>query len=284
MTFSPFYCKITVYGYIRRKNVEKMKILAIGDVCGSIGCDTVRRLLPTIKKQYGIDFTVINGENSADGNGITPSSAQALFAYGADVITGGNHSFKRKEISLMFDENDFLLRPDNLPEELSGKGYTLVDCGSALVAVINLSGTIYLENLNASSPFLKADLLINRAKEDGANIILVDFHAEATSEKRALGIYLDGKVSALFGTHTHVQTNDAQVLKNGTGYITDLGMTGPIDSVLGVKSEIIISRLKDKNTTEKFVLADGKCMINGCIFDIDKNTGKTISTQIINIS
>ena len=261
-----------------------MKILAIGDVCGSIGCNTVRRLLPSLKKQYGIDFTVINGENSADGNGITPSSAEALFAYGADVITGGNHSFKRKEISTLLEENPFLLRPDNLSEELSGSGYSLVDCGYARVAVINLSGTIYLESLNASSPFHRADALIAQAKNDGADIILVDFHAEATSEKRALGLYLDGKVSAVFGTHTHVQTNDAQVLTKGTGYVTDLGMTGPVDSVLGVKSEIIISRLKDKNTSEKFVLADGKCMLNGCIFDIDKNTGKTQSVTLINIS
>ncbi len=261
-----------------------MKILAIGDVCGQIGCDTVRRMLPAIKKQYGIDFTVINGENSADGNGITPSSAEMLFAFGADVITGGNHSLKRKEIYSMLEENHFLLRPDNLPEELSGNGFCIVDCGYAKVAVINLSGTIYLESLNASSPFERADALIEQAKNEGADIILVDFHAEATSEKRALGLYLDGKVSALFGTHTHVQTNDAQVLPLGTGYITDLGMTGPIDSVLGVKSEIIISRLKDKNTSEKFVLADGKCMLNGCIFDIDKNTGKTINTTLINIS
>ncbi len=261
-----------------------MRILTIGDVCGSIGCNTVRRLLPKIKKEYNIDFTVINGENSADGNGITPGSAEMLFSCGADVITGGNHSLKRKEICSMMEENYFLLRPDNLPEELSGNGYCLVDCGFVSVAVINLSGTIYLENLNASSPFAKADALIEHAKEEGAKIILVDFHAEATSEKRALGIYLDGKVSALWGTHTHVQTNDAQILPNGTGYITDLGMTGPIQSVLGVKSDIIISRLKDKNTTEKFVLANGECMLNGCIFDIDKNTGMTTAVQIINIS
>lgn len=260
-----------------------MRILAIGDVCGSIGCNTVRRLLPKIKKEYNIDFTVINGENSDDGNGITPSSAEMLFSCGADVITGGNHSLRRKEICSMMEENYFLLRPDNLPAELSGSGYCLVDCGYTSVAVINLSGKIYLENLNASSPFEKADALIENAKRQGAKIILVDFHAEATSEKRALGIYLDGKVSALWGTHTHVQTNDAQVLPLGTGYITDLGMTGPIQSVLGVKSSIIISRLKDKNTTEKFVLADGECMLNGCVFDIDKDTGLTINVSLVNI-
>ena len=261
-----------------------MRILAIGDVCGSIGCNTVRQILPKLKKELNIDFTVINGENSADGNGITPSSAEMLFSCGADVITGGNHSLRRREICSMMEENYFLLRPDNLPEELSGSGYCLVDCGYTNVAVINLSGTVYLDSLNATSPFEKADALIEHAKSQGAKIILVDFHAEATSEKRALGIYLDGRISALWGTHTHVQTNDAQILPHGTGYITDLGMTGPIQSVLGVKSSIIISRLKDKNTTEKFVLADGKCMLNGCVFEIDKNTGLTTDIQIVNIS
>lgn len=261
-----------------------MRILAIGDVCGSIGCNTVRKILPKLKKEKNINFVVINGENSADGNGITPSSAQTLFSCGADVITGGNHSLRRREICSMMEENYFLLRPDNLPEELAGSGYCLVDCGYTSVAVINLSGTIYLDSLNATSPFYKADLLIEHAKSQGAKIILVDFHAEATSEKRALGIYLDGKVSALWGTHTHVQTNDAQILPSGTGYITDIGMTGPIQSVLGVKSSIIISRLKDKNTTEKFVLADGECMLNGCIFDINNNTGMTEGIEIINLS
>ncbi len=262
----------------------KMRILAIGDVCGSIGCNTVRKVLPSLKKELNIDFTVINGENSADGNGITPDSAEMLFSCGADVITGGNHSLRRKEIHSMMDENPFLLRPDNFPDELAGNGYCLVDCGYVSVAVINLSGNIYLDSTGASSPFDRADTLIEKAKSDGAKIILVDFHAEATSEKRALGIYLDGKVSAVLGTHTHVQTNDAQILPNGTGYITDLGMTGPIQSVLGVKSSIIISRLKDKNTTEKFVIADGECMLCGCIFDIDKNTGLTTDISLINIS
>lgn len=258
-----------------------MKVLAIGDVCGSIGCNTLRKTLPNLKKQLNIDFTVINGENSADGNGITPESADMLFSCGADVITGGNHSLRRKEIQEMTEENRFLLRPHNLSEELPGKGYCLVDCGYTLVAVINLSGKVYLDSLAASCPFEQADILIEQAKKDCAKIILVDFHAEATSEKRALGIYLDGKVSAFWGTHTHVQTNDAQILPNGTGYITDLGMTGPIQSVLGVKSSIIISRFKNKNTNEKFVLADGECMLNGCIFDIDKNTGLTTHIEPI---
>ena len=182
-----------------------MRLLAVGDVCGSAGCEEIRRVLPRLKSDKKIDITVINGENSALSNGITPESADFLFACGADVITGGNHSFRRREILPYLDEKPFLLRPHNLPEA-SGSGYCLVDMGFTLAAVINLSGKIYLEKLNASSPFDAADELIKRAEDDGARITVVDFHAEATSEKRALGLYLDGRVSAFFGTHTHVQT------------------------------------------------------------------------------
>ena len=167
-------------------------------------------------------------------------------------------------------------------DDKSGKGYCLVDFGKLSLAVINLSGKIYLEKSGAECPFKMADELIEKAKNDGAKIIIVDFHAEATSEKRALGLYLDGKVSAIFGTHTHVQTADEQILQNGTGYITDLGMTGPIDSVLGVKKEIIINRLKS-NDMSKFELADGECSLNACIFEICEDTGKTVKIERINI-
>ena len=255
-----------------------MRLLAVGDVCGNIGCGAVKRILPRLKKSKNIDMVVINGENSADGNGITPESADFLFACGADVITGGNHSFRRKQIYDYLDQNEFLLRPHNLPEAENGKGICFVDLGYVTAAVINLSGKIYLEKLGASCPFKAADELIEKAREAGAKIIAVDFHAEATSEKRALALYLDGKVSAFFGTHTHVQTADEQILSGGTGYITDLGMTGPINSVLGVKSEIIINRLKD-GIPSKFELADGECMLCGCIFDIDIKTGKTVGIE-----
>ena len=255
-----------------------MRLLAVGDVCGSIGCGAVKRVLPRLKKSKNIDMVVINGENSADGNGITPESADFLFACGADVITGGNHSFRRKQIYDYLDQNEFLLRPHNLPEAENGKGICFVDLGYVTAAVINLSGKIYLEKLGASCPFKAADELIEKAREAGAKIIAVDFHAEATSEKRALALYLDGKISAFFGTHTHVQTADEQILGGGTGYITDLGMTGPINSVLGVKSEIIINRLKD-GIPSKFELADGECMLCGCIFDIDIKTGKTVGIE-----
>ena len=259
-----------------------MRLLAIGDVCGSIGCDEVRRILPGLKKSKKIDMVIINGENSADGNGVLPESAEALFACGADVITGGNHSLRRKQVYDYLDENEFILRPHNLPDAETGKGICLVDLGYATVAVINLSGKIYLERSGASCPFKAADELIEQAKEAGAKVIAVDFHAEATSEKRALALYLDGRISAFFGTHTHVQTADEQILNEGTGYITDLGMTGPINSVLGVKSEIIINRLKDGDPS-KFRLADGECSLCGCIFDIDVKSGRTVGIERIAI-
>ncbi len=259
-----------------------MKILCIGDVCGSIGCEAVREKLPNLLRSYSIDLTVINGENSADGNGITKDSASSLFCYGADIITGGNHSLRREEIYPLLDSNPCILRPHNLPNVEYGSGYCLYDMGKTLVAVINLSGRIYLDSLAAQNPFEAADSLIERARKDGAKIIIVDFHAEATSEKRALGLYLDGKVSVFFGTHTHVQTADEQILPLGTGYITDLGMTGPKNSVLGVRSDIIISRLKDKNM-QKFCLADGECILNACVFTVDEKTGLTTKVERIYI-
>ncbi len=257
-----------------------MRLLCIGDVCGACGCEKVRAILPNLKRKLDIDAVIINGENSADNNGVTPFSADYLFACGADVITGGNHSFRNSNIIPYLDENKFILRPHNLPEAESGSGYCLLDMGRYTIAVINLLGTIYLERIKAANPFLCADELIERAKKDQADIIIVDFHAEATSEKRALGFYLDGKVSAVFGTHTHIQTADNKILHNGTGYITDLGMTGPENSVLGVKTDIIINRLKSGDMS-KFELADGECTLNGCIFDIDCKTGKTVYTERI---
>lgn len=258
-----------------------MRVLCIGDVCGSIGCRALISLLPKTRRKYGIDFVVVNGENSADGNGITRESAESIFAAGADVVTGGNHSLRREESLPMFDENEFLLRPANIKSEY-GKGLCVVDCGRYSVAVINLSGCYGLEKLGAENPFCALDIMINEAKKSGAKIILVDFHAEATSEKRALGLYSDGKVSAFFGTHTHVLTADASVLPNGTGYITDIGMTGPVQSVLGVRSDIIIGRLRDKNM-QKFELADGECYMNGCIFTVDEKTGVCISAESITV-
>ena len=255
-----------------------MRLLAVGDVCGVAGCEEIRKRLNVLKKEYKIDAVIINGENSAEGNGITPYSAEYLFMCGADVITGGNHSLRRKEIYSVLDSNPCLLRPHNLPDAEYGSGYCLADFGYFRMAVINLSGKIYLDRLNADNPFLAADELVKRAENEGANVIVVDFHAEATSEKRALGLYLDGRISTFFGTHTHIQTADEQILDGGTGYITDLGMTGPKNSVLGVKSDIIINRLKSGDLS-KFELADGECILNACVFDIDIKSGKTTGIE-----
>ena len=256
-----------------------MRILCIGDVCAPCGTEALLKALPTLKKTLKADAVIVNGENSAEGNGISLWSSSVIFSAGADVITGGNHTLRHREIHEKLDENPFLLRPHNIDTPY-GSGYCILDLGRVQIAVINLSGQIYLEKEKATNPFLAADELIEKAKSDGAKLIFVDFHAEATSEKRALGFYLDGKVTAVFGTHTHVQTNDAQVLPNGTGYITDLGMTGVEQSVLGVKKEIIINRLKS-NDMSKFEFAEGECILNGCLFDVDINTGLCLSAEPI---
>ena len=257
-----------------------MKILCVGDVCGSIGCRFLQQKLPGLKRSENIDCVIVNGENSADGNGITPFSAESIFNAGADVITGGNHTLRRREIFQTLDNNIFMLVPHNMMTREAGKGYTVLDLGHTSVAVINLVGRVYLPE--AENPFCVAERLVEQAKRDGIKIIIVDFHAEATSEKKALAYYLDGKVSAVFGTQTHILTADEQILKGGTGFITDIGMTGPDDSVLGVKKELSIARIKD-GTPVKFELADGDCRLDGCIFEIDKQSGKTVFVKRISI-
>ena len=248
-----------------------MNILAIGDVVGSKGCQFLRSKLPALKKEKNIDLVIANGENSADGNGITPSSMEYLFSSGVDVITTGNHSFRRREIYNKFDKEYNLIRPANYPNVTTpGRGMCIVDMGKVQVCVINLMGTVYMESLDC--PFKTADKMLEMAGD--AKIKIVDFHAEATAEKRALGFYLDGRVSAVFGTHTHVQTADETILPNGTGYITDVGMTGAINSVLGVKPEISIRKMKEKLPV-RFELQDGKICMDTILFKIDINSGKT---------
>ena len=254
-----------------------MNILVLGDVVSDSGCEFIRKKLPAFKKLKNIDFTIANGENSSAGNGITPFSADHLFTSGVDFITTGNHVYRRKEIFDYLDDCENIIRPYNYNSANPGRGVAIVDTGMHTIGIINLMGTMFMENLE--NPFFAADKALKET-EGKAKIILVDFHAEATSEKRALGLYLDGKVSVVFGTHTHIQTADNTILPSGTGYITDLGMTGPENSVLGVKSEIIINRLKSGDMS-KFEMADGKCQLNGCIFEIDVKTGKTVSTERI---
>ena len=256
-----------------------MKILCIGDVVGKVGCEFLRSKLPNLKRFYGIDLVVCNGENSADGNGITPVSARYLFDSGVDVITLGNHSFRRREAYSYLDETPYIIRPANYPDATTpGVGFCVVDMGRVQVAVINLMGNMFMES-SLENPFFTVDRLL---KKIDSRIVLVDFHAEATSEKLSLGYYLDGRVSAVFGTHTHVQTSDDHVLEHGTGYITDLGMTGPMNSVLGVKPEITIEKFRT-GMPVRFDLKQGDCKLEGAIFDIDEKTAKTLSVERLRI-
>lgn len=260
------------------RNGVILKILAIGDVVSKQGCDYLRKTLPALKRELMADIVIVNGENSAVGNGILPGSAQFIFDSGADVITLGNHGLRRREIYPMLDENEFLVRPLNYHPSAPGRGTAVLDMGRCQVAIINLQGTAYMEPIQ--NPFDAAEAEIERLKDLGVNIIVIDFHAEATAEKRALGFFLDGRISALFGTHTHVQTSDQQVLPCGTGYITDLGMTGPYYSVLGVTPQTAIERMRT-NLPVRFLNEDGVCVLEGCLFDIDEKTGKTVDIKRI---
>ncbi len=258
---------------------REIKVLCVGDAVGSVGCEFLRKRLAEFKRENKIDVCIVNGENSAVGNGMLPQSCNHIFTSGADMITGGNHSLKRREIFNYLDENDNIIRPANYGDGVWGKGFGIIDKGAYKVGVINLMGRVYLEG--HEDPFATADKIIAELKKE-TKIIFVDFHAEATSEKKALGYYLDGKVSAVFGTHTHIQTSDAQIMCGGTGYITDLGMTGPEESVLGVKKEIIIEKFR-KGFTTMFETADTAPFMQGCVFTVDRDSGKTVGIEAITV-
>lgn len=247
-----------------------INILAVGDVVSASGCEKLRNCLPKFKRENNIDVTVVNGENSAVGNGILPMSADDIFTSGADVVTGGNHTFRRREIYNELERNEFLLRPANYGKEAPGRGYTIVDRGAYRVGVVNLCGTVFMEPLE--NPFICIDRVLEKLKRE-TDIIIVDFHAEATAEKRAMGFYLDGRASAVFGTHTHVPTADEQILPHGTGYITDVGMTGPKMSVLGVTPELAIEKMKT-NLPVRFQNPDGEAELDGVIFTVSRDTAK----------
>ena len=257
-----------------------VNVLCVGDVIGTVGMKMLHRHLQTIKKLKRIDAVIVNGENSADTNGITPDSAEYLLNCGVQMITTGNHSFQRKEsYSLYENENMPVLRPANYPSKAPGRGSGVIDLGRVRIRVLNMMGTVEM-NPVLDCPFVTADALLEKIDE---KIIIMDFHAEATGEKRALACYLDGRVSAFFGTHTHVQTADEQILPGGTGFITDVGMTGPTNSVIGVSVDAAIEKMKTKMPV-RLNYADGKCMINAVVFVIDEKTGRTVDVERINIS
>lgn len=255
-----------------------MNILCVGDVVGTAGCRHLEKVLSTVKRHYQVDVCIVNGENSADGNGITCVSAETLFNCGADAITTGNHVYRRPEAYDMLDRENGVLRPANYPASAPGSGVFVVDKGRFRVAVINLMGVVYMEPL--ACPFETLDTIL--ADPDLPRVKLVDFHAEATAEKKALAYYADGRVSAVLGTHTHVQTADEQVLYGGTAFISDIGMTGPVNSVLGVRPEQSIAKMKDKLPV-RFSTAEGPCMMNAVLLKVDPATGKTLSIERLDI-
>lgn len=258
-----------------------MNILMVGDIVAAPGREFLAKKLHAYKRFKQIDLCIVNGENSADGDGITPASAEELFHAGADVITTGNHVFKHRLVYEYLDTKNDIIRPANYASTCPGKGYCFVDKGAYQVAVINLMGVAFMENLE--NPFFCMDRLLEEMKKNRVRVILVDFHAEATSEKKAMGHYLNGKVSVMAGTHTHVQTSDEIVMQNGTGYITDLGMTGNMDSVLGVDAEVIIQKMK-YNMPVRFSRSAGVCAMEGCIFDVDEKSGICRSVERIRVS
>lgn len=249
-----------------------INVLFIGDIVGSNGCDFAEKTVGRLRAQKKLDLVIANGENSADGNGITKASMEHIFRF-ADVITTGNHCFRRKEFTEYYDIKENLLRPANYPEGVVGKGVVTVDMGRYSFAVINLMGTAFMEALN--NPYECIDRLLGDI--DTKNI-LVDFHAEATSEKKAMGFYLSGKVSAVMGTHTHVQTADEAILDGHTAYITDAGMCGAELSVLGVKKELAIEKQRTKCPV-RFTESDEARFFNGVLMQIDEKCGKACGIE-----
>lgn len=254
-----------------------IKILAVGDVCGEPGLEFLDRHLRDYKRENNIAFIVVNGENT-NVVGITPKQADALFRAGADVVTLGNHTWTRTELRPYLEERSRILRPANFGPQCPGKGINVYSTPFGDICVLNLLGRFTLDN-NTDNPFVIADGYMAEIRE---KIILVDFHAEGTSEKRAMGFMLDGRASAVWGTHTHVQTSDACVLSGGTGYITDLGMTGPINSVLGIDPMQSIGKFMG-DPPRRYESAKGPCMMEGCIFEIDPETGKCLKAEAIRL-
>ncbi len=253
-----------------------MKVLLIGDIVGKVGRNVIRSLLPNIVSRYKIDLVIANGENSAGGFGITEKVATELFSYDIDVITTGNHVWDKKESISYIAKESRILRPLNYPSGAPGTGSILFNTDSKRqIAVLCISGRVFMNILDC--PFRTAKQEVQRLRES-TNIIIIDFHAEATSEKIAFGYFMDGKVSAVIGTHTHVQTADETILPGGTAYITDVGMTGPAYSVIGIEKEQIIERFLT-HMPRKYDVATGAGLLSAVVIDIDDKNGKALAIQ-----
>ena len=253
------------------------KVLAVGDVVGNPGMDRICRSLRQLKNRTNADFVVVNGEN-ASVVGITPQQAEDIFDAGADVITMGNHTFGRREITDYLDENSRILRPANYAPQAPGRGWGIFETRCGDVAVIDLQGRCNMD-YGPDNPFLLIDKILKQVE---TKLILVELHAEATSEKLAMGYMLDGKVSAVWGTHTHVPTADTQVLPGGTGYVTDLGMTGPKHSVLGIRPALSIAKFRG-DLTDRYQWANGPTKLEAVVFTIDTDTGLCRSVERVDV-
>ena len=243
------------------------KVLAVGDVVGNPGMDRITRSLRWLKRQTSADFVVVNGEN-ASVVGMTPQQAEDIFDAGADVITMGNHTFGKRELADYMEDNSRVLRPANYAPQTPGCGYGVFESNIGPVAVIDLQGRVNMD-YTPDNPFLQVEKIL---KKLDTRLIFVELHAEATSEKLAMGYMLDGRISALWGTHTHVPTADAQMLPKGTGYVTDLGMTGPKHSVLGIQPELSIAKFRG-DLTSRYRWAEGATKLEACLFTTDSQTG-----------
>ena len=253
----------------------EFRVLCVGDVVGGPGMERIRRSLRRLKNSLGADFVIVNGEN-ASVVGITPDQAEDILDAGADVITLGNHSFGKREIVHYMEDSDRILRPANYAPQAPGRGWAVYESRFGDVAVIDLIGRCGMD-YTPDNPFLLVEKIL---KKITAKIILVEIHAEATSEKLAMGYMLDGRVSAVWGTHTHVPTADARVLTKGTGYVTDLGMTGPRESVLGIRPDLSIAKFRG-DLTERYRWADGPTKLEGVLFTLDASTGKCLRAERI---
>ncbi|MCX7922967.1 MAG: TIGR00282 family metallophosphoesterase [Clostridia bacterium] len=254
-----------------------MKILFIGDIVGNPGRKAAKEMIAFIKKEHAIDFCIANCENAAGGSGITYVVAQELYKSGVDAITMGNHTWSKREILNFIDCDPKIVRPANYPQELPGKGSAIINGKNGKIGVLNLMGRVYMDSIDC--PFKAAEKELDYLKSF-VKVVIVDMHAEATSEKTALAWYLDGRVSCVLGTHTHVQTADERILPFGTAYITDVGMTGPYEGIIGVDREIIINKFIT-HMPAKFEVAKGSVQFNAVVMEIDEKTGKTITIQRI---
>ena len=256
-----------------------MKILTVGDLVGENGVKKLQEVLPLLRKEENIDFVIVNAENAAGGMGITTKIFQDLLKLNVDAITMGNHTWGKKDV-FTFIDHPKILRPANYSKGVVGKGYSIYNCKNKKIAVMNLIGRTDM-NIQSDNPFTAAEEITNQLQKE-VDMIIVDFHAEATAEKIAMKYFLDGKVTILFGTHTHVQTADEEITPKGTGYITDIGMTGPIDSVIGMDKNASIKRFVT-SLPERYKLAEGKCKFDGCIFKVEEENNRVVECKRVHI-